>query len=1029
MKINVKKLAIWGVAGGAFAVAAPLAIGAVIAALGIAMALSVAPPSILFLPLVAYVLSAFLHRKDFVFEKRSMFIPSTFNRMSEKAELWSFVGLLVGTVAMIASHKTDLQDFTSMISSAMNGGSVAGALSFGFLMNAATVVAAFILGGCRPRILTRRVKAHISSSIGATPENFGEKMIERIDAEYQASDNKLLAGDLEGHSREIYPFEKYPELYQDMPEDVRRPIIQDGRLITGELLIRLVPRRLEVNTIKHLYDSMLDRFAPAMFAGFVSAAIVAASVLSITNSLFGMGADAVMKGVPGSAEAVKMTPAQVPLYLQDAWSVEEATAAAESFNEGSIFDSILAMAGDALMFAMHAAGGAIFFVSAFGLMSAGIYLFFMKKILSPSNINSGIDAVLQEEKELRKESVESVVRWKKRLETRANDARGYRKQIGFAIGDKSPLITVGKATGTMLFRGALNGYMPGQDVRLSLNDTHQNIMLLGGTGSGKSFSVICPIMSQVIKAAIENRAVTDEGKKVTQALYVTDGKGVLWMDAVSIAKKYNVECRVIGCGPTEFGVDLFGGLDPQVVASALNNCMSQIGGGGGNDPFWMQMACQIIEASTKIARVWEITEGGYEYVDRTGERIYSPVGVYALARSIRDPNGLVFKAVQDIMDQVESDPDAISALLTPDLWSAIEFLRRDMINYPEETVGSFLSNVANILAGFTNLFELRSQFGGAGSPRTLDIDRVWDDKTVTAVNLSPAEWGDAGRMVNIFVKIRLYHRARMRQLKDNDIGKKAKLMIVMDEAQDLVTTGAGGYSETSFLNYSRSTGCSFLMGTQTLAALYAALGEGNDGQKTKNLTDQFRTKIFLAAEGKETINYMKELAGKALRSNVGDYNQHETFVSQKMEAGRFDSDFDLVDPFDLTKEEAYNLVLNGVSSRRIQIEGSPLVDTAEDMKAFVRVNYSGGGISSAMLGGMTGNGPSSPGPIDWVEKEKSVIWRAEDKRKEMMAGNKAEEDLIHDEDLMTFGRGQAYIYVQRAGNVKQDIIELDPTRF
>ena len=108
----MKKLAIWGVAGGAFAVAAPLAIGAVIAALGIAMALSVAPPSILFLPLIAYVLSAFLHRKDFVFEKRSMFIPSTFNKMSEKAELFSFVGMLVVTTAMIASYKTELRDFT-----------------------------------------------------------------------------------------------------------------------------------------------------------------------------------------------------------------------------------------------------------------------------------------------------------------------------------------------------------------------------------------------------------------------------------------------------------------------------------------------------------------------------------------------------------------------------------------------------------------------------------------------------------------------------------------------------------------------------------------------------------------------------------------------------------------------------------------------------------------------------------------------------------------------------------------------------
>lgn len=883
--------------------------------------------------------------------------------------------------------------------------------------NGATATAAFfasiLAGAFSPASVMRFFRTHLANYINSTPEQFGDEVVARLNQQYKGHEDALLGGRIAEHSEKMYPREKYPELYSNMPDDVRRPIIIDGRLITGERLSHLVPRRLSVSTVTDLYAMMLKKSSALVIGAIVFGALLSTTLYSVIDSA--VESYVAMAESSEGNNRFQMTSELVAATYRDVLPGQDPAKFAAEWNENnwSIAEYLSSGAGSVISLAYQP----ILFASLLLMLVSLSYMVAATRGLNPARISGWVTKILEKEELLRAETVESVVRWKKRMDVRANAWKGYRNQFVQANKDKSPLIKLGDGTGSMLFRGALNGYLPGQDVVLSMDDTHQNILILGGTGSGKTYSTLVPIIAQTIDNIKAGTTLDAGGNKITQAIFATCGKGVLWQDVQILAKRKGMECRIIGCKEGQFGVDLFGGLEPHIVSSTLNSIMSQVSGNRSSDPFWMEMACQIVNAATRIARAWEVTEGGMEYVRKTRERIYSPVGVYALARSLREPDGLLYKAIDDITSAYEEDPESIAIFCTPDLWSACELLRKDMPAFPEQTLGSFLSNVTNMMNGFTSLQALRRSFGGCSSDNILDISTIFADGAITAVDLAQSEWGDAGRICNIFVKTRLYHLAASRQLKDYNIGKREKLLCVMDECQDLMTAGGGGYSETTFLNKSRSTGMSFVCGTQTMAALYQAFGEAAGGQTTKNVVDQFRTKIFLAAEGQETIGYMQELAGTSMRSTVTDYDQHESFFAERMENGKFDADVDNIKPFELAEDELVRVVANFAEARGVNIETKKLVSTDKDMDLFYRADFVGGSPQQA----------GSPA-VDMTEKLKAILWRAEDKRKALMTEGKSDENLIQTGDL-TAGRGLAFAYVQRAGGVKMDIIELHPERY
>ncbi|MFI4986741.1 MAG: LysR substrate-binding domain-containing protein, partial [Alphaproteobacteria bacterium] len=78
---------------------------------------------------------------------------------------------------------------------------------------------------------------------------------------------------------------------------------------------------------------------------------------------------------------------------------------------------------------------------------------------------------------------------------RVEEAR--KAQLAEAIADKSPVLNLGTALGVLAARGDLLAPSAGLGMALSLKDLMQHLLVLGGTGSGKTEGVLRPLCKQL----------------------------------------------------------------------------------------------------------------------------------------------------------------------------------------------------------------------------------------------------------------------------------------------------------------------------------------------------------------------------------------------------------------------------------------------------------------------------------------------------------------------------------------------------
>lgn len=850
---------------------------------------------------------------------------------------------------------------------------------------------------CAKLPTTKWFEKHAANLIAA-PEvaQFGATMTTRLDAAFAKVPGHLERGDLPAAANDRYPPAKFPELYEDIPDDIRRSVIVDGRVCTGEMLTVLAPRRLSNDIAARLYQINLLRQARLFSVG-----IVLAIAGAVYHGYAVSGAE-INRLNQSQGQSEKFTVASIPkaavIARSDIWNEKEresvATKIIEDQRSGRAW---LARFGYAAIVVASIVRSAWYV-----LIFAGIaYLYCLIRSVSPRAIRGAIQRILEIDDGLLRETQESVVRWKKRLEKRLNEVNAYRKQIIGAKSDTSPAIFLGLGTGTMLFRGALSGYQPSQPVRLTLNDLSMHMAVTGTTGSGKSASVLVPLMRQVIQS---------EPKDQTIALLVLDGKGVLHHDAAKIAEADNRPIRVVGCKTGQFGVDLFDGVEPQIVAGAINDVMNQLSGSATSDPYWRQMAALILANAAVVARAYEYTPAGRKNVASTGERWYSPLGIYRISLSARSDSGAAKNAVDEIYRLLDANGPELAPIkqyLGPEVESAIDFLRDDCRQFPDQTWGSFVAQITQALSGFANE-PLRSAFGVGGTSR-LDIESIWNHHVITAVDLSPLEYGEAARAAAMLFKARVFAHGHRRYLNDPSVGKTSRLVIVMDEAHLLISSGSA-LSEDNYASICRAFGVSLVLSFQTLSTLYCAFGESSDGQRAKTLMDNLRTKVFLSSEGLETASYIRDLAGKTLRFSVNDLDRYESYMARRFEAEDFKVD-DNISPLELDDAK----LLSVLEGDKPEIVGVSVRKSHDQDMQFYDYDFANRGFLWTQ---------ETP-PVDMVEKMRAIVWRAEDKRFEHMSHGQLEEDLVHSDEALTFGRGLMLAFVQRAGHVRMDIVNTD----
>lgn len=786
-----------------------------------------------------------------------------------------------------------------------------------------------------------------------------------FDLLFSRSRSALLRGEIEAVAVSRYPKDEFPFVWQEVPDDIRRPLVVDGRLFSGEDAAQVLgPASINDGTVSDaLGRSIAVGLAVAVFA------------LLAWNPYVYFGPGKLGETKFFHAEAVTLTPAV------DAWdegkpeSVEDPTLGrreAVASIKNSIVATYLRAANSSGYLTAILLGVLAAWAAFRGLLSS-----VMAHAVGP----------------LSRETKESTVRWKWRLEQREMERKAYLDQIKAVAWDDQPALELGRASGVLAYRGLLSAPQTGQPVRLTLNDASQGgILVTGGTGSGKTRLVLMPMVRQLLKLRGEMIAA---GNKSGLSFYVTDGKAVLWKDMLDevIRAKQQADVKIIGTGADDYGLDLLEGLPPRVVADIVKAVMRQIKGSAGasSDDFWPDMATDLIRNVATVMYAWEATPGGLEHAEKTGERPYSLTWIYLAAMH----DEILFNAIEDIQSawQDKAAYRTLAGRADTATLDAIDYLLGPWQKMAEGTKTGILANVTNALSSFSSDPVIRERFASGAAEKILEMPKAWGSIVLT--NVSSLEFGTAGTIINVFAKTLLYRAAREREMRDPKIGSREKMIFLADEFQSLVTSSGGSaggsYDDSIFWNLSRSSGMVGVMACQSMAALEQAIGKVS----AENFAHQMRNKIFLAVEDPSTIELAKKLAGKSLRSYTYKRDRYESFAALMREEG--------YDPTDILP---YRL-------------NSPAL-----MTEFSLGPITSGGLRPAVDLDTRFIYRSMSNPDSGITSAQAAHWRQEDKLADYMKDGNQEVDNLRDEDLVQMGRAHAYVFIQRGGQSRQDIVEL-----
>lgn len=685
-----------------------------------------------------------------------------------------------------------------------------------------------------------------------------------MDKRFSESNDPMLRGgdkDRFDYAQAAYPPKKFPSLWMSAPKDLQRSLVSDGALITGDPMSTLAECSV---TQKH--QDYAAKAGASAFAVWFSLLILAWHPGIILGS-FG---SASLASASADVARVSSDPALISRTLdRDYWDQASYAKAIESRKSEleAPRSAGLSLAAIAIDLAMSLAVA----LSVALLMAHATFRATFRSVL----------AVIG--KEIHDGTKEQVIRGKGRLDQRMLDYASWVEQVDFATKlDKTPTIGLGTATGIYRFRGRMDAPYQGQQMRISTMDLRQHMLIFGGTGQGKTFSFIKPVLKQLLEIrrvqrdrAIEMRSnhlalpwerasILPKSQSIATraagefvwpwgikpsfdhyeevnypsdvSVLLTDGKAVFYHDVKQIIAERGLhkDFMVIGVDEAagEVSVDLLDRIEPQTVADYLKSIASQAGGGNDND-IWPNMAAELIRCCAVVARVFDRTDEGIAWIDaHKGERPYSLVFIYDLCVD----RGPLLSTVLNAIGRAEDDPNLfpqIKDLYTVELFDAVKYLQEEWLTLVQETKQGIMINIKDLLGGFSSNPKLRGSFAGASGKNQVSADEFWGKISVT--NLSTGDFGISGRIINVFIKILFMAEAQRREretkaerssLQDKFFRMFPSLSVVDATIEELSTLLAGAsenlYTPTQHADFNAYAAAAQVADDQLAEALMAA---------------------------------------------------------------------------------------------------------------------------------------------------------------------------------------------------------------
>lgn len=754
-----------------------------------------------------------------------------------------------------------------------------------------------------------------------------EKLLHRC---FAGSADPILADKREIAAKLRWPEERWPTLYQNIPADIRRPVVWDGRLLGGDSVTHLTWRHFSPDVLRAAIESG-GRAAKKL--SWIVFLILSATIVYRLWHWQG--------GTP------------YPSWARDvgAWSP------VLSWYVLRFLETVVAGSTGILM----AAGLAC-------LMFPAAWFFATWRALKQWwNVASA---------PLRTPTRDALLMWKAKVDIREAEYQAYARQVKEATGrlKAMPVLAVGTATGTLRARGDMESPNPGQTVAFDGESIRQHVLCLGATGAGKTRLFIRPMFERIMNA--------DWGPGHRIGAYVTDGKGTLWRD-IEERVAHRDDVAIVGTAPGHLGVDLLAGMTPLEVATTFKAVSGQVAGKPADD-FWPESASGLIMHAAAIAAVLDEDEQ-----TRAAWGDLRPYSLLGLARLATDE-----RAQQDACNRIDALAEAQPGEVSPALYNAVPqalesviWLRGTWLPMATETRSGIVANVNVVLGKLSGARALADRFFKGTWQDVVDVEHALEGG-VLMIAVGETEWGLAGKVVNVWLKTRLYVAARKRLVTDKRACENTSCALIADEFQMLVT--AGPDSDTTFWNVARESGVFLIAATQSMAALHQVLGH----DQTANIVNLLRSKIILKTEELSTIEYVRKLAGELPRAWEPE---PEFFATQG------------------ARELQYPDRAPGLPEARLRHALFPTFPRLATSSMREAVSLDPRFILKRTL---TGDNTQA------ISSAQAAAWRQEDKGKDALVSGLQWRPKVESDELL-LGSGFAFAIVQRAGGDRADIIDLE----
>lgn len=375
---------------------------------------------------------------------------------------------------------------------------------------------------------------------------------------------------------------------------------------------------------------------------------------------------------------------------------------------------------------------------------------------------------------------------------------------------------LGHSTGYLAELAHGTALAPKQKITLGLTDAAQNLLILGGIGSGKTTRAMHPFLMQLL----------DQGC----GGLIFDIKGDFQTAVRTFASETNRPLTCIGPGFEK--MNLLAGLTPEVASSFLKSAFLLSGKGHG-DAFWLDTA-------TELCRN---TLGLLSFLPAS----YSLQGLFGYLFSVEDR-----LAVDNALDALLPTLDEKTTRLLKSYW---QYHERIFDRFDEKVKAGVNATIAQVLSPF-NHPDLVEAFCSVGDEH-VPMEAVLDG-AVYLVSLPLSVWGLGGKVVYSLIKLRFYNVMQQRAARQ-EWNQERPVFFMCDEFQEIVSANKDGLSDLNFWDKSRSNKTIGIISAQAISSFYAAIG---DRDIAHALLQNFRQKLCFRTEDTTTLNYFHHLADK-----------------------------------------------------------------------------------------------------------------------------------------------------------------------